>query len=148
MFFSKIYKSFDIAFPLVKTTSPCSSKKPSVPWLTPALLSACRKKSRLLKKYSKNKSPENKTLLTTFRNKLKACLRQSERNYYKSKFLSTRNNCKATWKLLNKLINNNYNQRNNFASTPKMFNDNKITSSLDIADQFNSFFFYNWAAAG
>src|SRR5579864_4608800 len=88
---------------------------------SPSIIRDCRKKSRLLKHYSKNPTHENKIKLTHFRNQLKSALRREEKNYYNIKFLSRSNNLKATWKLISKLLGNN---SSNPTCTPTLATDN------------------------
>jgi len=82
------------------------------------------------KKFSKNKTPENKLLLQKYRNHLKSLLRREERKYYVNQFNSRISNSKATWKLINEILH-----RHNNASTCIQSNKNTIS-----ANDFNSYF--------
>jgi len=67
------------------------------------------KKSRLLKAHNTSRSVTNKNRYTAFHNKLKADLKEAEKQFYDNVFKIRYNNVLASWKLMNnKMKSNNY----------------------------------------
>jgi Reverse transcriptase (RNA-dependent DNA polymerase) len=139
LLFNKIFHAFTISFPLIKMKHNHIPKK-SLPWLTSSLLLACRKKSRLLKKYLKNRTPANRLQLSTFRNALKNELRKAEKQYYRNEFQTRSNNIKATWQLINGLLNTGRDS-NAAQGISSIIHDNiKYSNRSQIVNLFNNFF--------
>ena len=63
-----------------------NSKTVSTPWMTPSLIRACYRKSKLLKIRCKYPTETNKINFTNYRNTLKMTLRTAERSYYQKLF--------------------------------------------------------------
>ena len=81
--FSIIYNAaFDKYFP-EKTVKLSNRMTPRHDWMTKGLMKSCMKKSKLYRKYCKNKTKENKDKYLAYRNKLKKLLRHSETRFYK-----------------------------------------------------------------
>jgi hypothetical protein len=140
IFFHKFHKAFDTAFPLIKRCLQPTRWNRSPPWFSHAHLLACRKKSRLQKKYSKHKTFENKTKLVQFRSMLKASLRKAERNYYSHEFQLRNHNAKATWSLLNDRMNRKTSHESSRSIPSLLVNNIKYDSPTDIANQLNIYF--------
>jgi hypothetical protein len=138
MFYNKIFSAFNTSFPLIKSNPSTRGKKTTLPWLTPTLIAAIHKKSRLLRKFTKNRSPQNKVLYTQFRNHLKSTLRHEEKNYYSLQFMNKSQNSKATWKLINELLCNNHTSS---STCPTLIKDNiSYTAPHTVAEMFNNHF--------
>jgi hypothetical protein len=106
-----------------------------------ALIAACRKKSQLLKKFTKNRTHENLLVLKQFRNQLKSSLRKEERKYYLTEFTKRTNNLKATWTLINEILHREKNTSSKSSSPSTLLIDNKqYTTPTDIADKLNVYF--------
>jgi hypothetical protein len=109
--------------------------------MTTPLILACRKKSRLLKKFTKNRTPENRIILQRFRNQLKSSLRKAERQHYLAEFNKRSSTLKSTWALINQLLHHNQNSSTNTSSPTSLIWGNKQYSSpIDIVNQFNDYF--------
>jgi len=96
-------------------------------------------KNRLLEKFTKNRSTENKLALTTFRNHLKSTIRKAEKDYYAQQFSKCENNIKSTWQVINKILGNN----SSTTSTPPIslsIDGINYANPDDIAEKFNDFF--------
>jgi hypothetical protein len=140
IFYSKIFNAFNAAFPLVRTKQTRTSNKPSLPWLSPTLVIACRKKSRLLKKYQLNRTPQNKGKLNVFRNNLKKAIRKEERQYYAYEFNKRSKNVKLTWEFINELLHRNKCSTHSQHVPTIIHNNIKLTDPTLIANQFNIYF--------
>ena len=143
IFFNKFYTTFDAAFPM-KTFTSCTKRnnsKLTPPWISKSLLRACHKKSRLLKIYKKNKTPQAKNNYIIYKNKLKQIIRNEEKLYYAKEFNSKVNNIKATWKLINEVVNKTSDLPNT-QSCVKLLNINgtKTSNSRAIAEHLNNYF--------
>ena len=103
--FSVVYKkAFDKCFP-EKTVKLSNRMTPRHDWMTKGLMKSCVKKSKLYRKYCKNRTKENKKRYITYRNNLKKILRLSEIRFYKDKFNLTMGNMKETWRLVGLVLN-------------------------------------------
>jgi hypothetical protein len=135
--FSVTYRAaFDKYFPekIVK----CSNRMtPRHDWMTKGLMRSCMKKSKLYRKYCKNRTKRNKDNYLAYRNKLKKLIRLSETRYYKEKFNSLMGNTRETWKLLDSVLNKN---RECDISNFFVENDVEITDKTLIVKKFNEYF--------
>ena len=110
-------------------------------WITKGLQNACKKKNKLYRDFIKFRTKKAELQYKAYKNKLTIILRQAKKDYYNKKLLENKNDIKSTWKIINKIIQNN--TLNNTKSTPTYFindNDMTITNPKDIADEFNSYF--------
>jgi hypothetical protein len=114
------------------------SKKPRTPWISKWLLVSVRKKNRLYKKIVKHPTPTLETQYKAYKNKLIHLTRIAKRTYYDDKFEQSKNDLKATWKLMNEIIN----KKNNKRPLPSSFNSNgrTITDPVKIANEFCHYF--------
>ena len=89
------------------------------------------------KKYSKNKTEFNKSAYTSYRNKLKALLRKAQRQYYANEFYKRKSNTKATWTLINQILN----KKDSTIEIDFLASHNCVSSSPDdIANTMNDYF--------
>jgi hypothetical protein len=107
-------------------------------FMTPGLLISRLRKAELHKKSLID--PLNFSLLyKQYRNIYNSTIRASKKLYYDLKFDQTANNPKKTWELLNEITCNK--PRNKNANIPLLnSNGRTLTSSPEIAEEFNSFF--------
>ena len=79
----------------------------------------------------------NKIKYRQYDNGLKSSIRRDEQNHYFNEFQQKANDIRATWKIINTLLDKNNNSLtiNEFLVENKMVSDPKI-----IADGFNSYF--------
>lgn len=142
IFFGKFYNAFNNSFPKQKTLTKDShlvKPKLTLPWMSKTLLKACRKKSRLLKIYNKTKSDKSKLIYTRYKNTLKQILRNEEKRYYENEFKVRTNNIKATWSLINSIVNKQ--KSNNFTNIKSLIiKGKKVTNNQDIVENLNEYF--------
>ena len=93
---------FTTRFPLKKLKGKNQSRKP---WLSKGLLKSVKRKNKLYKQYLSDPSSQKKALHKEYRNKLNHSLRIAKRLYYDKKLNESKNNLRATWRVLNDLIN-------------------------------------------
>ena len=108
------------------------------PWITKGLLKSINTKCKLYKAYLKNPCNFNNDRYTKYKNKLNHLLKISKRNYYDYKINEAKGNLKATWKILNEIINKRK-SRTKFPSS-FIYDDKKIKDPVEIADKFCNFF--------
>ena len=110
-------------------------RRPSLPWLTPDILTAITAKEQLWKKF--RRSPNNATLeveCKVQRNRVNALIRSAKRNYYSKKISDARSDSKKTWSVVNEL--RGHKQKNVTETLKKHFGTN-LTPTVHA---FNSFF--------
>ena len=142
LFYSKFYKAFNQAFPKVTTTkNPVNNKnKHTPPWLTKSIFKSCQKKSRLLKKYKRTNSPQDKLNYTRYKNSLKSIIRNEEKRYYEQEFNLRLNDSKRTWKFINEIQNKNAKLLDNNPISKLCVNGVCTTQDSDIVNELNQFF--------
>jgi hypothetical protein len=135
-FFNKYKAIFDRYFPerIIKLSNRMT---PRNDWMTKGLLKSCIRKSKLYRRFCKNRTKANKDKYTVYRDKLKCLLRKAEKDYYSNKFKSISGNIKGTWKLLNSILNTNQGSEivNSFTE-----NEVDITDKHEIVEKFNDYF--------
>ena len=102
-FIAKFKELHDQCIPLRK----CNvnrRKVPQSPWITKGMLKSIQNKDKLYKEYLQCPNDNRAIKFKTYRNKLNNLIRKSKREYFYSKFKSTRNNIKETWKTVNSII--------------------------------------------
>lgn len=138
--YANFVNKFNIAFnrncPIkrYKVKPPENSK----PWFNSGLKNACAKKNLLYKRFLTCKTKRSEDIYKRYKNKLTNILRQSEKDYYNKVLSYHKNDIKATWKVLNKLINSKCSN----SGLPNSFthNDKVISDKKEIANGFNNFF--------
>ena len=136
MFYNKYREIYDICFPVEKKIL-CGKKCPKQPWITPALIKSCDRKSKLYKRYQMNPSAINKTKFCTYRNKLKSLLKIAEKSYYSDLFMKCRGDLNETWKNIKMLIHGS-----TVSKLPTEFthNNNSVMGTKNITETFNQYF--------
>ncbi len=78
--------------------------------------------------------------LKTYNAVLKKSINIIKRQYYEACFCKFKDDIKKTWKTINEIINKTKKKK----TFPDTFNDgeNEITDKLEIANKFNTFFFF------
>ena len=99
--FSELYNS---SFP-VKVIQRKRLKTFRNPWLTKGIMKSINTKSKLYKKFLKNPTTENERAYKDFKNNLSNLIRTAKRNYYDLKLANSKTDLKATWNILNMVIN-------------------------------------------
>ena len=108
------------------------------PWLTKALINACKKKNTMYRKFVESKLQADEVKYKVYKNKLTKILKAAERHYYSEQLNMHKNNMKATWKILNEVIRGT----TSLSKFPDSFFENnvEISNKKDIANRFNNFF--------
>ena len=99
-----------------------------------------KKQKTLYERFLKNKTIENESKYKTYKNKLTSVKRFCEKAYHSSMIENNKNDIKATWKTLNKIIN----KARSTSIYPDEFKDENgstITNSNEIVNNFNNFFY-------
>lgn len=108
------------------------------PWLTNGLKNACKKKNKLYKVFIKSRTENAEKRYKSYKNKLINKLRQAKKEYYNRILHENKNNIKATWKILNKVIGN----KTETTELPNYFfkNDLVIENEAEMVNELNNFF--------
>ena len=108
------------------------------PWLTKGLLRSIKNKNILYKRFIRSATVQNNTLYKNYKNKLNHLIRIAKRMYYEQQLSNSKSNIKLTWKILNRIINEN----NSKSKISDIFtcDDVKITDPLQIANKFCHYF--------
>ena len=109
-----------------------------MPWMTKALLVSTRKKNKLYKRFMAKRNPTRESRYKKYKNKLIHLIKAAKKAYYEKRFDAIKNNQKATWKLINEVIN----KRMPPSSLPSSFKTGSctLTDPKDIANSFCKFF--------
>ena len=128
---SKIYRD---SFPLKKLRQRDLNK----PWLTDNLKHCIRVKNKLYMYYKKHPVLHNEIKYKAYRNTLRKCLRQAERQHYDTMFSDCKGNTKKTWSIIKNVIGTCKTANN--TNTEFDINDVLVTNGECIANHFNSHF--------
>ena len=131
---NQIYRCYHETFQI--KTKQLGCKRVQNPWLTPGLLNSIDQKHKLYRNYKRGIIPFQ--LYNNYSNQLKALLKKAKRKYYTNKFGEVNNNSKATWSLINNLINKN--KEHTHKINQLSINDEVSTDKKKIADSLNSYF--------
>ena len=136
LFEKRFYQLYDKHFPFTLKRQAKTVKS----WMNDSLLQSIRYKNRLYKQFLHKPSHENETKYKKFRNDLNTQLKQTKRDYFKNKFLQSKGNINATWRIINSFIKEkSYNSNNdqikiNCNGTPSS-DSNIIRSSVKNLEQ-------------
>lgn len=110
------------------------------PWFNKFLLLQLNIKNRLRKKWLNDNpnNPTNKSRYFRFANKLKKRIKVVKVKYYLAKFQRAHGNGKQQWSLVNEILNKDA-PRNEITAVLNESHDT-LTSPVDIANNFNSYF--------
>ena len=110
------------------------------PWITTELRMAIKERDKLHQKFKKCKRRSQREILeneyNVYRADLHKRIKMAKRNYEKEIFEKNKNDSKAIWKNINRIIGNNVNK----TSVPDKINDENgitLTKLDDIASGFN-----------
>ena len=109
------------------------------PWITRGIVTACKKKNVLYRKFLKLRTMEAENKYKVYKNKLTSIMRQSKKEYYHKLLEQNKNNTQGIWKVLNNIIKKGGAR----VEMPNYFvKDNNMTvnKTIDIANEFNDFF--------
>lgn len=128
-----IKKQFELAFPLKSISR---SKIKHKPWITKAIIKSTKTKERLYKIWTSSSTAYNERQYKNYKNKLNSIINKAKTNYYNNIFTSDKSN-KKLWEEINSLLNNNENSKH---IESIIVNNDTITDSKTIANEFNNFF--------
>ena len=135
-FIKKYSESHNVCFPVKKLTR--KQSRLNKLWLSNALIKCIKKKNRLYKKYLGNPTMNRQSIYKSYKNKLNHSLWTAKRLYYENKLHNVQSNSRATWKVLNEILNRSKTNSNR-CSTFKA-DDREITDPVEIANKFCSYF--------
>ena len=108
------------------------------PWISQGLLKSIKKKNKLYKQYLSNPSSQKEEKYKTYKNKLNHSLRIAKRLYYDKRLNESKFNMRATWRLLNEVLNSKK-LRPKPNSVFKV-GDQEIPDPMEIANRFCQYF--------
>ena len=135
--FSQRFQSvFEHFFPLQVVRS-SKQDTPQQIWMTKGLVTSCKKKSKLYRRYLKKPTSENKRKYTEYRSKLKSLLKKAKLKYYEDKFKLAYGNLHDTWKILNNIL-----EKKSFSNYVTNFTKDGIiiNTPKEVALRFNEYF--------
>ena len=135
-FLSEYNRHFDNCFPVIVKRN--MFNKPKTPWISEGILVSVKKNNRLYKKFMKHPTPIREVQYKAYKNKLNNLIRIAKRMYYDDKFERSKNDLKATWKLINEVINKKNCKRPLLTSFN--LNSRTISDPAEIANGFCDYF--------
>lgn len=132
--FNTIYNKY---FPII-TIKHKDIKRKGNKWITQGLIKSTKTKEKLHKKFLRKPTLTNRSKYKNYRNKLNHLIRVAKRTYYHNRIDCSKSDLKATWKIINELLNN----KRKHSKLPTVFQENgtPIENPIDISDKFNKFF--------
>ena len=132
-----INQGFESSFPF-KNKKISKNNTPQQPWMTAAILKSRQTKNKLAAKKSKNPTPDNINLFSTFNANYRKVIRNAKTKHYKEKFEEYNNCIRQTWKTINEVLN----LKKKSHTFPDIFiNEGKVYSGYqEISEGFNDFF--------
>ena len=129
-FFTNIFQSYEIAFPIVQM-----KKKPGdiAPWMTPRLKLCIKKKSKLYKRFLKGRISRADYIF--YKNRLTNVIRRVKRLYFSKQLLDASKDSKKFWNIFNNLI-----QRCDCYSLKEIRVGNAILVGQELVNYVNNFF--------
>ena len=111
------------------------------PWLSNALINACKKQKALYKRFLRSRTTENEMRYKAYKNKLTSIKRFCKKKYYNELLENNKHNVKGTWKVLNEILNKQQKQ----LDYPDIFRNEigtPVRGYINIANKFNEFLTY------
>ena len=130
-----IYKGINQCMPVFDITIQQNTENKQI-WYTKDLHKLKIKKERLYRKFMCSKSTSDQSLSNQAKNKYFYELKKTRNKFYKDLFEKHRNNMKATWRAINKLLGKNKTS----GCKSLIINNETITDPTIIADSFNTYF--------
>jgi len=133
--FNVIFQEFNSCCPIKSRTR--SSKNIAKPWVSEEIKHYIRKKEAYFILQKQNKLPL--PFYKKYRNFVTGKIRSAKNKYYADLFNNFKDNMKATWQVINKILRPGGAINKNSISKI-LFNDDIITEEQAMADLFNEFF--------
>ena len=102
-FIRNIKRIINQYFPLVKLSR---SKAKNKPFITAGIRVSIKHRDRLYKKYLNNKTINNKTVWSRYRNKVSETIKNAEKLFYQKKLKENSDNSQSLWKVFGTILNN------------------------------------------
>ena len=135
-FISAVHNIYQQAFPLVRVSRKRWRDKP---WLTKALKISIKHKNKLYKEYILHPNGLHKTKYNVYKNCLRKCLLEAEKNYYNDLFENNKDSVFNLWKTLNPIINPRKTTTRTVINK-LVYTGKRITNKQEISDAMNTHF--------
>ena len=136
IFEDKYHELYDENFPIKSTKkSRCKTDKP---WILSWLQGACDRKNRYYKDFVKSPTIENKTRYAKIKKFVVKHIKKAKRVYYEDYLKKYSHDGRKQWQMINQLLNRKTKTKIDIKKLK--INDNVITTSNEIAQNFNNFF--------
>ena len=106
-------------------------------WMTPAIISSCRTKNRLYKKYLRSRTMNNLNEYKRFRNRLTSVIRAAKKSYYTNLFCDADHDTKRTWRSINSIL---YGRSVSHVPIEIKHNGEIVSNLVDVSNIFNEYF--------
>ena len=133
---SKLLALYNLSYPIIVKKARIYKTKMK-PWMSPALLKACRNKNKLYKHYLNTRNNIALNKYKTYKNKLTNILRKCEKQYYVNLLDLHKSNLRETWKIIKGVLNNH---TTNHTNIPLRINGILVDNPVDKANEFNKYF--------
>ena len=122
----------------LKRASQSKRKQLNKPWLTKGILASIKKKHKLFKSHFLSNDPDKISEYKAFNNKLNRIKLQAKKNYFDSQFAINKGNIKATWKLIDMIINRGTKKKTLISKL--LYNNKSFIEQSSICDKLNEHF--------
>ena len=102
------------------------------------ILASIKKKHKLFKSHFLSNDPDKISQYKAFNNKLNRIKLQAKKNYFDSQFAINEGNLKATWKLIDMIINRGTKKKTLISKL--LYNNKSFTDQSSICDKLNEHF--------
>ena len=133
---SKLFSLYNLNYPIVVKRARIYKTKMK-PWMTPALLKACKTKNKLYKHYLNARNNISLSKYKTYKNRLTNILRKCEKQYYVNILDLHKSNLRETWKIIKGVLNHH---TTNYTNTCLRINGILVNDSATKANEFNEYF--------
>ena len=135
-FITRFQQIYNYCFPISLQNS--RLRTPRKEWMTAGLLTACRKKNILYRKFIKNLTNSNRQTFVSYSNKFQSIKTKAIREFYSIKFKSYHNNMKKTWNLITQLLNRRRSEVN--TDVFRSIDGKDLATPGEITKAFNNYF--------
>lgn len=133
-FVDKISSAYENAFPIKQISI---NKFKSKSWMTPGLKKSSQRKEKLYKKWLNNKTLYNENTYKTYKNAFNKAVKTAKQNYYVTMLEKDKTN-KMMWDQIRTITGND--KKETKIDELITFQNEKLTSPYEIADEINKFF--------
>ena len=133
-FNTTIFGCYDNSFPI--KIKKIGSKRISNPWITAGLHNSIDQKHKLYRNYKRGIIPFQ--YYSNYNKHLKLLFKKAKKEYYTNKFIEIHNDSKATWSVINKLVNKKISNTQDILEL--QINSTTKKDAKEIANELNNFF--------